>query len=267
MNSENKLGKGQRVMTFIHIILGGIFFCLFQVFFLPIFGGTLNIGNITGMIFCAVMLFVTWGNKYFTKITDMLKANTAGKVIVYGVYILFILGIIYVSFVTSLLISADKMPPQKDCTVIVLGCQVRGERPSRMLYDRIKSAAVFLEKNPDVPCIVTGGKGDDEHLSEADCMYNELVKLGIDPNRIYREDKAVNTIENIEFSKQIIDENGFSYNTAVVTDVFHEYRASKLVKDAGLVFGSVPADCVWYLFPTFYVREVIAVTASFAGLA
>ena len=68
MNSEKKLSKGQRVMTFIHIILGGIFFCLFLVFFLPILGGTLNIGNITGMMFCAVMIFVTWGNKYYTKI-------------------------------------------------------------------------------------------------------------------------------------------------------------------------------------------------------
>ncbi|MBQ2604301.1 MAG: YdcF family protein [Acutalibacteraceae bacterium] len=267
MNSEKKLSKGQRVMTFIHIILGGIFFCLFLVFFLPILGGTLNIGNITGMMFCAVMIFVTWGNKYYTKIIDMMKTTAVGKAAVYTVYVFFILGIIYVGFVTSLLISADRTPPQKDCTVIVLGCQVRGERPSRMLYDRIKSAADFLKKNPDVPCIVTGGKGNDEHISEAECMYNELIKLGIDSERIYKEDKAVNTIENIDFSKAVIDENGFSYNTAVVTDIFHEYRASKLVKKAGLEFGSVPADCVWYLFPTFYVREVIAVTASFVGLA
>ena len=101
-------------------------------------------------------------------------------------------------------------------------------------------------------------------INEAENLYNSI-------DDIEKEEKVTfstsDTIENIDFSKAVIDENGFSYNTAVVTDIFHEYRASKLVKKAGLEFGSVPADCVWYLFPTFYVREVIAVTASFVGLA
>ena len=249
------------------IVLGVLFFLLLNMFILPILSGTLNIGNICGIIFCVVMLFVTWGNVYFVRILDYLKKSTAGKITVYSVMVLFIVGIAYVGFVTSLIITADKTPPEKECTVIVLGCQVRGDHPSLMLLARIEAAYEYLEANPDVVCIVTGGKGDDENISEAECMYNILVEKGISPDRIYMEDHAVNTVENIEFSKKIIEENHLSTNTAIVTDIFHEYRASRIVKDAELTYGSVPADCVWYLLPTYYVRELVAVTAVFVGLA
>ncbi len=268
MNDKKTNNKGLKLfMNTINIILGAMFFVLFVLFFLPIFGGVLNIGNITGMIFCIIMLFVTWGNALFMRLVNALKENTAGKIIVTAVPILFVLGIIYVGFLSSLIIHADNTAPKDNCTVIVLGCQVRGDHPSLMLLERVESARDYLNAHPDVPCIVTGGKGDDENISEAQCMYDILVQMGISPDRIYMEDKAVDTVENIKFSKKIIEQNNLSTNTAIVTDIFHEYRASNIVKEAGLVYGSVPADCVWYLLPTFYVRELIAITAAFVGLA
>ena len=181
--------------------------------------------------------------------------------------VLFFLGIVYVVFLTALIVTADKTPPKEDSTVIVLGCQVRGDHPSLMLEARIDAAFEYMTAHPDAKCIVTGGKGDDENISEARCMYDILSEKGISPDRIYMEDRAVNTVENIAFSKEIIEENGLSRNTAIVTDIFHEYRASRIVKEAGLEYGSVPAECVWYLLPTYYVRELAAVTAVFVGLA
>lgn len=265
--NKNKT-KGKKVlMTVINILLGTVFFVLLLTFFFPIFGGVLNIGNILGMIFCAVMIFVTWGNVLFMKIVNAMKTNIVGRIISAAVPVIFILGILYVGFLTSLIVSADKTAPKEDCTVIVLGCQVRGDHPSLMLMERIESACEYLKEHPNVPCIVTGGKGDDENISEAQCMYDNLVKMGISPERIYIEDKAADTVENIAFSKEIIEKKRLSKNTAIVTDIFHEYRASNIVKDAGLEYGSVPAECVWYLLPTFYVRELVAITASFLGLA
>ena len=249
------------------VILGIVFLILLMMFVLPILTGTLNIGNAVGILFCGIMLFVTWGNILFLRIVENLKESTAGRITVYAVLTLFILGIAYVGYLTALIITADKTPPKEDCTVIVLGCQVRGDHPSLMLLARINSAYDYLEAHPEVPCIVTGGKGDDENMSEAQCMRDILVEKGISPDRIYMEDKAVNTVENIAFSKKIIEENNLSTNTAIVTDIFHEYRASRIVNDALLTYGSVPAECVWYLLPTFYVRELVAITAVFVGLA
>lgn len=266
MKEKNGGGIG-KMFTVMRIVLGIAFLALLAMFILPVFGGVLNIGNILGMIFCCVFLFVTFGNGIFMNIVNHLRQSVGGRLLVYGVTVIFILGIIYVGFLTGLIIHADRTVPDEDCTVIVLGCQVRDDRPSLMLKERIVSAYYYLEEHPGVPCIVTGGKGDDEQMSEAQCMYDYLVDLGISPERIYMEDKAVNTVENIAFSKKIIEENNLSKNTAIVTDIFHEYRSSNIVKEAGLAYGSVPAKCTWYLLPTFYVRELVAITASFVGLA
>ena len=253
-------------MEIMFIILGIIFALLFMTFLLPVLGYVLNIGNIMGMIFCAVMMFFTFGHKTVKNITDSLKKSAPGRAAVIAVPLLFAAGIMYVGFLTSLIVTADNTPPASDSTVIVLGCQVRGDHPSLMLMQRINAAADYLSDHPDAVCIVSGGKGDDEQMSEAECMYKILTDKNIDPSRIIMEDCSVNTVENIAFSKEIIEERGLSTNTAIVTDIFHEYRASRIVKQAGLGYGSVPAHCSWYLLPTFYVRELIAITAAFLHL-
>ncbi len=264
---KNKEKKEVKVMDVVYIILGCVFALLFMVFLLPVLGYVLNIGNITGMIFCAAMMFLTFGHRYVEKAAGVLRASAAGKALLIAVAAVFALGIVYVGFLTSLIIGADKTAPAQGSTVIVLGCQVRGTYPSLMLRQRIGAAARYLEEHPDAVCIVSGGKGDDEQISEAECMFENLVSLGISPDRIYMEDKSVNTVENIAFSKKIIEEHRLSTDTAIVTDIFHEYRASRIVKNAELGYGSVPAEVSWYLIPTFYVRELIAITATFVGLA
>lgn len=254
-------------MNKLFIVLGILFGVLFMMFLLPVLGYVLNIGNITGMIFCAVMMFLSFGHKYVEKAASALKTSVVGKIIVTAVPVLFAAGIIYVGFLTGLIINADKTAPVEGSTVIVLGCQVRGDHPSLMLWQRINAAADYLNEHPDAVCIVSGGKGDDEQISEARCMYEHLTAKGISADRIFLEDRSVNTVENIAFSKEIIEANGLSTDTAIVTDIFHEYRASKIVKNAGLGYGSVPAKVSWYLLPTFYVRELIAITAVFLHLA
>ncbi len=247
--------------------LGVAFLALLIMFIIPAFFGIVNAGNIAGIIFCAVMLIYTWGYEFIHIFVEFIKQYKWGRAVVNVIAAVFLAGVVYVLLLSGLMLHADTTEPQDDCTVIVLGCQVRGESPSLMLSQRVEAAYEYLAEHPDVPCIVSGGKGDGENISEAQCMYNLLTEMGIDPDRIYMEDSSVNTRENISCSKRIIEENGFSTNTAIVTDVFHEYRASGLVKAAGLTYGSVPADCVWYLVPTYYVRELIGITASFVGLA
>ncbi|MBQ1546128.1 MAG: YdcF family protein [Clostridia bacterium] len=246
-------------MDFIFIIIGFIFCLLFMIFFLPILGYVLNIGNIMGMIFCAVMAALAFSHKAVGRFAQSGK----GKVIVTISAVILIIGIIYVGFLTALIIGADLSAPTDNATVIVLGCQVRGEHPSLMLWQRINAAKDYLNEHPNAVCIVSGGKGDDEQISEAQCMFDHLTAMGISADRIIMEDRSTNTVENIAYSKEIIEREGLSTDTAIVTDIFHEYRASNIVRNAGLNCGSVPAKVSWYLMPTFYVRELIAITASF----
>lgn len=46
-----------------------------------------------------------------------------------------------------------------------------------MLKRRLDAAEIFLSENEDVICIVSGGKGDDEKISEAQAMKIILWKM------------------------------------------------------------------------------------------
>ncbi|MCI8355275.1 MAG: YdcF family protein, partial [Lachnospiraceae bacterium] len=79
--------------------------------------------------------------------------------------------------------------------------------------------------------IVSGGQGPDEHISEAQGMYDYLVEKGIDKNRILKEDKSVNTFQNLSFSAQYLDREQDA--VGVVTNNFHVFRAVRTAKKAG----------------------------------
>jgi uncharacterized SAM-binding protein YcdF (DUF218 family) len=145
--------------------------------------------------------------------------------------------------------------------VIVLGCQVRGERPSKMLRFRLDKAVEYLNEHKELPVIVSGGKGDDEAISEALCMHNYLIEQGIDERRIIMEDKSTSTAENIRFSFDITDSMGLGRDITIVTDGYHQYRASLIAKKNGAVsVTAYSADTESRFVPTYWVREWFGLT-------
>lgn len=146
--------------------------------------------------------------------------------------------------------------------MIVLGCAVEGTEPSPMLQDRIEAAAKYMEKNPDVIAIVTGGKADEANISEAQCMYNGLTELGIDSSRILMEDQATSTLENFRFSVKLLEEElgRVPRNVGVLSSEFHLLRAGMLAKDHGLNTTTVPANTSdSKVFFTYFLREIVMV--------
>ena len=97
----------------------------------------------------------------------------------------------------------------QDCTVVVLGCQVFPDgHPSLMLRGRINAAYDYLSAHPDAVCVASGGMDDSEPITEAQCIRDTLVSMGIDPGRIYMEDRSRSTEENLAFSAELIRANG-----------------------------------------------------------
>lgn len=145
--------------------------------------------------------------------------------------------------------------------VILLGAGVRGTEPSEILQDRIDRAYRYLSENPNAVCVATGGKGDDENISEAQCIYDHLTALGIDGSRIWLEDQATSTIENFRYSIALIEEKTGSVpeTVTVLSNEFHLYRASRMAKDCGLQADFVAAPTSHYLIRVSYtIREVFA---------
>lgn len=221
--------------------------------------GILNLGNAVGIFLSLCMIL--YG--LFTKPVHRLLCSLYQKRI--GKWVLRFIGACAAAgCAVTLCISIDMIrfacqDTPSNATVIVLGCKVNGEHPSLILKTRLDTAYTYLSENEASSCVVSGGQGNDEDISEAECMYRYLVDRGIDPSRIYREDKSTTTKENLTFSKEIIDENKLNQKIVIVTNDFHEYRANKLAHSLELDTSAVPAKSAWYFLPTYYIREIFCI--------
>ena len=137
--------------------------------------------------------------------------------------------------------------------LIVLGTTVNGTEPSPMLKQRLDAAVQYLNTYPDAICIVTGGKGDEHNLSEAQCMYNYLTAAGIDAARITMEDRATTTVENLQNVRTMLDTN----EVDILSSDFHLYRAGLIAKEAAFIPTLIPAktEPLSLLVPWF-LREI-----------
>ena len=137
--------------------------------------------------------------------------------------------------------------------LIVLGTTVNGTEPSPMLKQRLDAAVQYLNTYPDAICIVTGGKGNEHNLSEAQCMYNYLTAAGIDAARITMEDRATTTVENLQNVRTMLDTN----EVDILSSDFHLYRAGLIAKEAEFIPTLIPAktEPLSLLVPWF-LREI-----------
>jgi uncharacterized SAM-binding protein YcdF (DUF218 family) len=175
---------------------------------------------------------------------------------------MFLAGIGLFVWVESVLhFYAKKRAEQGMEYIVILGAQIKGTIISKSLKKRLDTALVYLRTNPDTKIIVSGGKGKDELISEAEAMSKYLVVEGIDKGRIQMEDKSTNTNENIRFSKKFIPENA---SVAIVTNGFHIYRSIKIAKKQGFpqVQGiAAPTDPI--LSVSYYVWETLGVLKDY----
>ncbi len=239
-----KLSKGKSVLRIL-LILVGIVLLLWYLAPIPV---VLNAGNGVGIIFSAFLIL--FGIFYNVLAVGWKRAILAAM--------LAVLFIIVTPLTFNMVKYANYKTDEGAETVIVLGCKVNGSTPSKYLNDRCKKAAEYLKKNPDAVAILSGGQGSDEDISEAQCMENVLVKLGIEKSRLYKEDKSTSTSENIAFSKVVIEENGLSKSVLIVTNEFHEYRAKLICDKNGLDFHSSCSQSAFYTLITYHTREMAA---------
>jgi len=154
------------------------------------------------------------------------------------------IGLLIAGITECVIINASFGNPDAHCDyMVVLGAKVRVSGPSLSLWDRIHAARDYMEAHPDVIAVVSGGQGVDEPMSEAQAMYQQLVALGIDPERIWIEDQASSTWANLNYSLDLIEEKtGTRPDTlGVVSSEYHMYRASLQAEDCGVEFVGIPA--------------------------
>src|SRR5699024_921322 len=113
--------------------------------------------------------------------------------------------------------------------------------------------------------IFTGGQGQDELLSEGDAMAKYALNNGMKRENIMIEDKAVNTYENLLFSKRLIENDASNkehlekYETITVTNSFHVFRALLWARKVKLKSDGAGAKTKFYFWLNALIREFIGV--------
>ena len=239
-------------------------------FILPIINyGILNPGNILGIVLCLYLMLWSGLNTKYVEIKHSLCSHQAVQILWRIFNVCAGVFIAYAVIVSVLMVcTAFFSPPAGNSTAVVLGAQVKPWGPSALLQQRIDAAADFLKENPESAAVVSGGQGKDEPMSEAQSMYENIVKQGVDGSRIYKEDKSVNTKQNIKFSHRIIKENNLNEDITIITDSFHQLRAriiaNKLkIRSKISSVNSVNHKIGIICYPTFFVREWIAIPFEF----
>lgn len=246
------------IIRFIFSIIGALFI---------LWGGFILITtNYTvGILFMIVIgvIFLIFGLFYHTinHITAHGILRVVKYIIVFG--LCFIIGLSGFLFLFG---SIDNVTYNEDA-VIVLGCAVIDGQPSLSLANRLDAAIEYVDKNEDAIIIVSGGKGFQESVSEAEAMEKYLVERGIKPERILVEDMASSTYENMVFSKELLSERfDDKYTVAVITNDYHIFRAVNIAKSVGLDVNHYNAPTEWYNLIPSYLREAAAVVYGFFQL-
>lgn len=222
---------------------------------MPLSSGIVNIGVVVP--FAASLLGIAWGFSPSPKRERKGWWRRMTVIVWVCVGLVAALGVVISSFMVA---AAVNKPADGAGTVIVLGARTHGDRPSRMLRERLDVAADYLKANPEATCIVSGGQGSDEQYTEAQVMKAYLCKQGIAPERIYEEGRSTDTHQNIDYSLAIIREQGLSERVAIATQEFHQYRAATLARRAGLTdVSAVTTPSPFYLLLCYWVRECAAI--------
>lgn len=224
--------------------------------------GTIIGSVLFGAIFlCAVL----W--KPLCRLIKWLWGRLAGRIAVIAVGgIAGFCAVLCMIFTVNMAACMDK-PLDDTKAVIVLGCQVKGEQPSSMLAYRLVAAADVLEEHSDAVCVVSGGQGNGEDITEAEAMRRYLIELGIDDSRIIKEDRSVSTRENIRFSAALLSERGITDNVVIVTSDFHQYRADIYARKNGYrTVGHRSSKTPARNIANYWIREWAAIMAVHLGL-
>lgn len=144
------------------------------------------------------------------------------------------------------LVIADPLVPLD--AIVVLGAPLRGDRPSRVLAERI-AAAVALYRAGGAPRVVaTGGVTQGAARSEAAAIAAELIAAGVPREAIVVEGASATTRDNARCTAALLAPLG-ARRVWLVTQPFHGRRAARLFRRAGL------EPHVWHITDSLEYRD------------
>lgn len=150
--------------------------------------------------------------------------------------------------------------------LMILGCKVKKDLPSKTLQSRIDSAKDYLLQNQNVIAFCCGGiVQKDQIKTEAQVIADILISYSIDKSRLILEDKSTTTVQNFQNVKNLIETQKLkgSYTIAFLTSDFHVFRSEIIAKKAGLDCKGIGAKSPNKKKIKHYIREAIAMPFAY----
>lgn len=152
-------------------------------------------------------------------------------------------------------------------TMIVLGARLDGDKVSNTLKLRLDKAIEYYNKHKNINIIVSGGKTNSSDISEALAMENYLIANGVNKNNIIKEDKATSTLENIIYSKKILEDINYNGKVLIVTSDFHLFRGRLIasilgIENKGICSKSELSKRIYYMIKEYpaSIRDLLRST-------
>ena len=195
----------------------------------------------------------------FGRFFEMFLENTVSSYVFYLECIL--LGTIIIA------VKAAKHIPAFDKDYIIIhGCQIRKDGTlTKLLQSRADRAIEFakLQKEAtgkDIIFVPSGGKGNDEIISEGEAIKRYLLENGISEDKIIKEDDSTSTEENVKLAMDKMRDNFGSdgYKAAFATTNYHVFRTGMLADKMGLKAEGIGSRTKAYFWINAFVREFIA---------
>lgn len=203
----------------------------------------------------------------YYKLYDKIKNSKFSFIIIISRIVMLAIIASFIIIAGAAFYTGTKTEAEHGKYIIILGAKVNDKTPSLVLKQRLDAAIPIINANSDMKVVVSGGQGAGESISEALSMKNYLINKGIDENRILSENRSTSTMENLMYSKLIIekDRKASVDNTQVtiVTSNFHVFRAHFLSKRAGFDAHMIPSPIYNTTIPSSYFREYFGIIKSF----
>ncbi len=225
--------------------------------------------KLLGVIIGILAIIGLGGSQAIYYLIDKLIGGTSMKFIKFSLDICInaTLSYFYTLIIATLYcnIKASYHTPKYDKDfVIILGSKVMSDGTlTPLLKGRVDKAIDFGNKQYEMSkkkiiFIPSGGKGSDENISEAEAMRNYLIEKGINKKQIIIENKSTSTIENMKFSKQIIDEKEKDAKICFSTTNYHVFRSGVIANREGIDCEGIGSKTKWYFYTNALIREFIA---------
>ena len=144
--------------------------------------------------------------------------------------------------------------------IMVLGCGIKGGRPSHMLEDRLLRALEVAEKLPEAMLVLSGNNAGPEY-NEVGVMKSFCLEKGFDEKRILTDDNGFSTGASVTNLKKVFD----GKRVIIVTQKYHLYRALHIASQYDMEAYGVASNQRRYKMQVYYsLREVLARDKDFA---